>query len=162
MRTESCAHPGKRQIVRFGSIIMVGIALVGLLGQVIAESATESRLPVLFFGLCSDNVLRIEISSEGAQDSPVMIITLTAEGRKEFFELTKKHLGRELDVVFDGVSLARAKIRAEVDSGVVILSGWRSEAAVRAMGELIRDDSIDAPCGPHLKPTEPEIERGKP
>ena len=147
-----------------GSIIVVSIALIGFRGQASAQNATAPGSPTLFFGICSDNVLQIDIVNEGRQGLPVMTLTLTPKAQKQLYELTQKHLGRELDVVFDGVSLARAKIHASVDSGLIISREWRSMVAARAFAKLIRDEAIDAPCGVlgELKSDELGFERRAP
>jgi preprotein translocase subunit SecD len=116
-------------------------------GESIGGGASETDRSALYFGLCSSNVSATEITDGGRQRLPVIVFTLTVDGRREFFDLTSHNVGRELDVVFDGVSLGKNTIRAAVESGFVVSREWRSHEAAVAFASLVRDDSNGAPCG---------------
>ena len=145
--------------------IPVGVALVGFLVITAGIDADGTPpQPLSHFGICSGNVADIQIVHDGRQGLPVMVIRLSPEGRRELHEHTRSHVGRELDVVFDGVSFGRNKIHASVDSGLVVSGEWRSIDAARAFARLIRDEAIDAPCGvlEPLEPDEPGFEQPEP
>jgi preprotein translocase subunit SecD len=141
---------------------MVGVILIGCQGPVLGSGNTDSTVDILRFGLCSANVSQVDVSGTGSHGLPVIVVTLTADGRTELYDLTCKYAGRELDVVFDGVSLTRARIQTSIDSGIVVSREWRSVAAASAFAALIRDEAIDAPCGrlSEVKPIAPGFGQG--
>ena len=124
--------------------ILVGVVFVGL---AVGIGAGAPQPPARYFGICSENVENIEIVNKGRQNLPLMVVTLNPKGQQELHEYTRTHIGLELNIVFDGVSLGRSRVYASIGSGIVFSREWRSTDAARAFAKLVRDQAIDAPCG---------------
>lgn len=74
-----------------------------------------------------------------------VLLTLTAEGRKTFADITGEHLGRQLAVVLDGVVYSDPVIQDRITQGAATISGSFSLDEAQQLAVVLRAGALPAP-----------------
>ena len=125
-----------------------------------------------YLSALANKVLKFELSnekvdsawiSEGPAGHFVVEVKLNEEYREYFSELTGSNVGRELVIEFSGKVLVNALVMGRIDSGIVQINEWDSEADarefIRALLPKHRKNNIKS--GSCLKQTEAIRPRAK-
>jgi preprotein translocase subunit SecD len=74
-----------------------------------------------------------------------VLLTLTAEGRKTFSEITGEHIGRQLAVVLDGIVYSDPVIQDQITQGAATISGSFSLDQAQELAVVLRAGALPAP-----------------
>jgi preprotein translocase subunit SecD len=98
-------------------------------------------------GAFANGSLQYEVTSEGVESASVhqdqdgsfdVAIKLTDAETRRLSRLTKENVGRELEVVASGQVILRVVIRAEIDSGLINIGRWKTEAEAQRFAESLQ------------------------
>ncbi len=74
-----------------------------------------------------------------------VLLTLTAEGRKTFADITGEHIGRQLAVVLDGIVYSDPVIQDQITQGAATISGSFSLDQAQELAVVLRAGALPAP-----------------
>ena len=89
-----------------------------------------------------------DIASASIEEQPrdgayTLRLTLTADGRRKFAEITERNVGRRLAIVYEGAVLSAPLIRTRISGPVVMIQGSNS-AQIKRLAELLNTRSSKA------------------
>lgn len=79
--------------------------------------------------------------SGGLANEPVILVTFNAEGAELFEEITREHVGEQLAIFLDGVSLSEPVIQEPISGGTATISGSFTPTEAR---DLVRNLNFGA------------------
>lgn len=86
-------------------------------------------------------VLEFGQAQGGLANEPVVLVTFNAEGAALFEEITTEHVGQQLAIFLDGVSISEPVIRQPIVGGTAVISGDFDPEEAR---ELVRNLNFGA------------------
>jgi preprotein translocase subunit SecD len=108
-----------------------------LLILVMASSAAALSVvadEVIQYNLTPEKVERVKLLE--SQGKTTILIELVDGEKQAFSELTQRHIGQNLQIVYGEHILVQATIRAEIDSGIITSSGWEERLAREIIHDL--------------------------
>ncbi len=104
--------------------------------------------PTARYALCAEKILEATVVEAGqGRNYSTVVVTLSDHAAKEFADFSDARIGRVVEVVFDGVVLARTPIVSSITSGKLLLGKWASADAATRFVELLLDGTLRVPCG---------------
>ncbi|MDO3377155.1 hypothetical protein [Geoalkalibacter halelectricus] len=89
---------------------------------------------VIQYNLTPEKVESVRLL-ESQGETTILIILVDGE-KQAFAELTKRHIGQNLQIVYGPQILVQATIRAEIDSGIIASSSLEKQLASKIVHEL--------------------------
>jgi preprotein translocase subunit SecD len=103
-----------------------------------ADSVYTNMLNVERTILLDQTAIKSVNGSTDALGHPIIDITLTDAGKKEFAGITRDNIGKQLAIVIDGKLYEAPLIRSEIPDGKAQISGNFTTAEAKALVEKIR------------------------
>ncbi len=104
--------------------------------------------PTARYALCAENIREATVVEAGQdRNYSTVVVRLSDHAAKEFADFSDARIGRVVEVVFDGVVLARTPIVSPISSGKLLLGKWASADAATRFVELLLDGTLRVPCG---------------
>lgn len=130
--------------MRAHSTLLVAVLL---LYSPIISFANSGGHGVVRFGICADQVSSVVLVEERSSAYGRLAIQLDREGTTKLESFSRRHIGKTVEVVFDGVVLLRTPVAATFSSGKVMSRKWSSVRAAQKFSNLLTDRSLEVPCG---------------
>ncbi len=110
--------------------------------------ASNGADPTARYALCAEKILEATVVGAGQdRNYSTVVVTLSDHAAKEFADFSGARIGRVVEIVFDGVVLARTPIVSSITSGKLLLGKWASADAATRFVELLLDGTLRVPCG---------------
>ncbi len=89
----------------------------------------------------------VDSASDSFRDgvTPEVSLSLTNEGGKRFYQITKEHVGRQLAIILDGVVYSDPVIREPISGGNASISGGFTGQEASQLARILRAGALPAP-----------------